>query len=441
VSTNARDIAADLAWLESCLAARVKAYFADVAPEFEAPPDLSDGKSPWARFLRDNEASVADRFLLLLALAPNVRPQLFDPLLARNDDTQRGMTEFGGVLAGAHGGFLPTGETALFLLAGGDLAQRFAAQRLFDPRHWLFREGALSLSPAPIGELRFAGVLALDNDLLDRFTSGELREPSFGADFPARRVETAHVWSDLVLPAQALAQLEEVETWLVYGGALLGDWGMAGKTRPGYTALFHGPPGTGKTMAACLLGQRTERAVYRLDLSLVVSKYIGETEKNLARVFDLAERRAWILFFDEADALFGLRTRVDQAHDRFANQEVSYLLQRLETFSGVAVLASNLKANIDPAFLRRFESVIEFALPGPAERLRIWRASFSARATLAHDVDLAHLARRFEIAGGAIANAVRFASLAALARKQATIRGLDLEEGVRRELAKEGRTS
>ena len=142
--------------------------------------------------------------------------------------------------------------------------------------------------------------------------------------------------------------------------------------------LFHGPPGTGKTLTAGLLGKIAQKDVYRIDLSMVISKYIGETEKNLARLFDKAERKDWILFFDEADSLFGKRGQVKDAHDKYANQEVSYLLQRVEAYNGLVILASNFKNNIDEAFLRRFQSIIYFPLPAK-EELELglgWRVSW-----------------------------------------------------------------
>ncbi|MGK0371879.1 MAG: SpoVK/Ycf46/Vps4 family AAA+-type ATPase [Glaciecola sp.] len=147
---------------------------------------------------------------------------------------------------------------------------------------------------------------------------------------------------------------------------------------------------------------------------MLVSKYIGETEKNLAKVFDAAEHRDWILFFDEADAIFGKRTQIDDAKDRYANQEVSYLLQRIESFDGIVILASNLKANIDDAFVRRFQSIIVFPMPAPDERLSIWQGAFSDKAVLAKDVDLRALAEKYEIAGGTIMNVVRYCSLKTL---------------------------
>ena len=216
-----------------------------------------------------------------------------------------------------------------------------------------------------------------------------------------------------------------------------GAW--ARSWRPGSRSLFIGPPGTGKTLSACLLGKHCGCDVYKVDLSLVVSKYIGETEKNLARIFDAAEHKGWILFFDEADALFGKRTRVEDSHDRYANQEVSFLLQRIEEFDGVVILASNFRANIDDAFVRRFQSVVHFPMPKPPERLRIWRDAFPPHAHARRPLDLGRIAEKYELSGGTIMNVVRYASLMAVSRGGAAIALEDVEEGVRREFIKDGR--
>jgi hypothetical protein len=431
------DIGRDLAWLATVLERRLRGYF-DGAERFDfttlPPPAL--GNSAYGDFARG--LATPARLALILALTPHVRPQLLDVLWQRNDQTQRGFTEFGGWVGTTHGGFFPTGETAVFLVAGDDIEGRFAVQRLIG------RDGPLAavlqVAPVAAGEPVLSGPLLLNPGHVARFTTGDSHRPHFGADFPALRIETSRAWSDLVLPRAVLGQLEEIKDWVDHGKVLLHDWQMAGKIPAGCTALFHGPPGTGKTLSACLLGKLCDRDVYRIDLSMVVSKYIGETEKNLARVFDAAERQGWILFFDEADALFGQRTTVSDAHDRYANQEVSFLLQRVETFAGVVVLASNRKANIDEAFLRRFHAVIAFPVPQAGERERIWRGALSRQCTLAPDVQIAQLASQHAVSGGVIMNVVRFASLKALARGDRILLREDLEEGIRRELAKEGRS-
>lgn len=443
LGANARDLEAELGWFANVLDARLQLYFGTAEEgrrRFEVPaPSLEGSESPYARFIREHGVPPSVRLLILLGLIPHVRPQLLDVLWMRNEATQRGFTEFGGSPASTHGAFVPTGETAAFLLGGDDLASRFETLHFFDGDSLLARLDVLHLTPVSAGESPLGGVLTLSREFLNRFTSGADRRPVFNSEFPARRIATGLEWRDLVLPASTLTELDEIRQWILHGGRLLDDWGMRQRFRPGFTSLFHGPPGTGKTLSACLLGRHCDCEVYKVDLSMIVSKYIGETEKNLARVFDAAERQRWILFFDEADALFGKRTKVDDSHDRFANQEISFLLQRIEEFDGVVILASNFKTNIDEAFIRRFQSVVYFPMPKAPERLRIWREAFPRAATLEPAIDLARLAEKHELSGGTILNIVRYASLMALSRGDGIVRLEHLDEGVRRELLKEGR--
>jgi SpoVK/Ycf46/Vps4 family AAA+-type ATPase len=291
------------------------------------------------------------------------------------------------------------------------------------------------------GEPAMSGILALSREALDLVTLGEEREPAFGTSFPARKIVTEMGWEDLILDPYTMEQVLDIKTWIDHGKTLLYDLGLAKRLKPGYRALFHGPPGTGKTLTASLLGKTTGLDAYRIDLSMVVSKYIGETEKNLEKVFSRAENREWILFFDEADALFGKRTDVRDAHDRYANQEVSYLLQRVEEYPGVVILASNRLSNLDEAFTRRFHSIIHFPVPGKNERLALWRNGFSKVLGPEKDVNIPEIAARYELSGGAIANAIRYATLVSLKKGTSSVLTEDIEEGIRKELQKEGRTS
>jgi hypothetical protein len=439
--SNARTLERELAWLCQVIDARFKHYFE--APETSmlelAPPLLEGMAGPYAEIVKRLMLDPDARLALILALVPHIRPQLLDVFHTRNRTFDRRFTEFGGVRPGADGDFWPTGETFQFLAAGNDLAQRFRAHRLFAPDHAFAREGLLSLRPAGPNEPAMKGALHLSEEHLSLITTGQPWRPAAGAQFPAESLEARLDWSDLVLHPTTAQQLAEITNWVAHGGRLMNDWGMAAKLRPGYRSLFYGPPGTGKTMTAGLIGKQTGRAVYRIDLSLVVSKYIGETEKNLASVFDRAQHRAWILFFDEADALFGKRSETRDSHDRYANQEVAYLLQRIETFDGIAILASNLRDNIDAAFARRFESVIYFPMPGPDQRSLLWRQGFSQQAKLAPELDLGVIAKEYELSGAAIMNAVRSASLASLAADGQAISHEDVVAAIRREYAKEGR--
>ena len=222
----------------------------------------------------------------------------------------------------------------------------------------------------------------------------------------ARRIDPKHGWDDLVLPDETAAQLQELCQRVVHRERVLGAWGFDRKltTGRGVSALFAGPSGTGKTMAAEVIARELGMALYAIDLAGVVSKYIGETEKNLDRIFTAAERANVVLFFDEADALFGKRSQVRDSHDRYANLEVSYLLQKIEAYDGFAILATNLRQNLDEAFARRMAFTVHFPVPGEASRRRIWEGIWPAETPLAADIDLRQLARQLALSGGSIRN-------------------------------------
>ncbi|MFH5833413.1 ATP-binding protein [Halalkalibaculum sp. DA3122] len=442
--SNARHLSKELEWFSRVLDTRIKLYFGKecrYADVLDVPqPSLDGPASNYSRFLEEKKIDSAGRIVLLLALIPHVRPQLLDVFFTRNTHFERGFTEFGGLKGDAYSGFIPTGETALFLLAGADLERRFQYRYLLEKDHFFAKENILRLKNISDDEPPLSGALLLSEEYVVHFTTGEVRKPEFNADFPAKRITTPLSWDDLVLPYETVDQIEEVQAWLKHGKTLMNDWELKKRVLPGYRTLFYGPPGTGKTLTAALLGKSSGIDVYRVDLSLVVSKYIGETEKNLAKVFDKAQNRDWILFFDEADALFGKRTEISDAHDRFANQEISYLLQRMEDFEGTVILATNFKSNLDEAFTRRFQSVIYFPLPEKEERLQLWNNAFPGSANLDEEVDFGEIARKYELSGGSIMNAVRYASLMALHRNRDKILQKDIIEGIRKEYIKEGRT-
>jgi SpoVK/Ycf46/Vps4 family AAA+-type ATPase len=233
----------------------------------------------------------------------------------------------------------------------------------------------------------------------------------------AQKITPRYGWDDLVLPDDRMDQLREIHDQVRYRALVYGAWGFDRKLAlgKGLDILFAGPPGTGKTMAADVLAGALGLDLYRIDLSGVVSKYIGETEKNLARIFAEAAASNAILFFDEADALFGKRTEIRDAHDRYANLEVSYLLQRIEDYDGVVILASNLRGNIDRAFARRIRFTIEFPMPDEAERRRIWEQVWPEQLPRDPDLDLAALAARFDLPGSGIRNAAMAAAFLAAA--------------------------
>ena len=417
------------------IAALIHSRFSDMACD-QLRLELYEDDSPLAQLIARHQPNFMEYAVLMLALAPHIRPSLLDSELRAALGHEGDFAELGGVRDHDSRCFLPTGETAAFLLAGNDLAARFELQRLFSAEHWFTREGLLQLEAPRPGAPLLSGRIVMARDWVERLTLGSAQTPAFGSTFPARLIQTALAWDDLILEQDVRCRIGELENWIRHRHTLQQQWGMAGRLRPGYRALFHGPPGTGKTLTASLLGKATGCEVYRVDLSTVVSKYIGETEKNLSSLFDQARNRDWILFFDEADALFGKRTSVKDAHDRYANQEISYLLQRVDDFDGMVILATNLRANIDDAFLRRFNAIIRFPFPAAAERHAIWQRTLPAQPGREQ---LARQLAGYEVSGGNIVNIVQFAAIAALSDGRDHIELQDALKGIEREFEKEGK--
>jgi SpoVK/Ycf46/Vps4 family AAA+-type ATPase len=281
-----------------------------------------------------------------------------------------------------------------------------------------------------------------DDDALLEAARAESRGSLAALGALAARTTTAARWTDLVFPETTMQQLRELTDAIRHRFTVYEAWGMASRNSGarGIRALFSGPSGTGKTTSAALIAE-AELGVdlYTVDLSAVSSKYIGETEKHLDRIFTAASSSSAILFFDEADALFGKRSEVRDAHDRYSNIEVAYLLQKIDRHDGTVVLATNLANNLDPGFSRRMHFTIEFPFPTHGERERIWRAIYPDATPLADDVDFAFLARQFAIAGGDIRNvALGAAFLAASAGRAISMR--DLVRAMARQMTKQGRS-
>lgn len=457
-------------------------------------PELEDWQPHLARFIEENELDKGARIILLTALSPYLYPDLFDKAIAaevaklkdetRNPErvTEDRFLRIGGITKGKNCPFfLPTGETALFLICGTDNGLRLEMQELFGAEHIFWAQKILWLEDLQDQEPPMHGRIIMSQDYVDRLTLGIHRSPQFSISFPAKRIASASgdddidfpdeaasdpclprpptPWDKLIIGEELKAQINEIRTWLKYNDLLVDEFDSDKQFRQGYRSLFYGPPGTGKTFTARLLGEELQRDVYKIDLSMVVSKYIGETEKNLELLFTRAQDKKWILFFDEADALFGKRTNVRDAHDKYANQEVSYLLQRIEDYSGLIILATNMKNNIDDAFVRRFDSILKFLPPNIEERKRIWASLFpkhvaffaSSNNSEPETIDIPDEVKKYELTGGNINNIVHYACLMAMRRRNEEPGNADCRpdkliiylddvlKGISREMIKEGK--
>ncbi len=438
-------IGQELDWLKAALGFRYFVEFAKQAPSYESleeipRPDPKDFPCAYTELILEYDLGVPARMALILALAPHIDPSTTEMLGAQGSETGVLVSDLGGIKVNNSSLVLPSGQTLVFILGGGDFNIRTEIIHLFDVMHPLAKEHLIDLGPVGPAEPMLFGVLTAKQELLDLVFSEKPRIPRFGPQFPAKVITSKLEWEDLVLDGRIFKQLEEIMTWLKYHSVLRDDWGMKRLLKPGYRALFYGPPGTGKTMCATLLGKYAQQEVFRIDLSMIVSKYIGETEKNLGKIFDAAERKNWILFFDEADALFGKRTNVQDSHDRYANQEVSYLLQRVEEYEGLVLLATNLRSNLDDAFTRRFQTIVHFPMPRQEERIQIWKRAIPEAANLGPDVDLDALSMQYELSGGSIVNAVHYACLQTVKEGTNVLSKRILIEAIRREYHKEGKT-
>jgi len=434
----------EINWLQSVIDQVICTYLLQEGYEkhwLDIPvPDLSAADCPYAFVVNDWKLDVYARLTLALAMAPHIRPEVLDVFFGKNQIYDRGFTEFGGVIDKNHSGFLPTGQTLCFLITATNPELRCEVMKVLSKDSMLIKEDVIMLADTESYLPGLNGILGLSGSWFHYFLTGDQLSVENTASFPAQKITTNMDWEDIVLDDLAMEHISEITTWLQHGTTLMVDWGLFKKIKPGYRTLFYGPPGTGKTLTATLIGKTSGRDVYKVDLSMIVSKYIGETEKNLSRIFDTAQHKNWILFFDEADALFGKRTATNSSNDRHANQQTAYLLQRIEDFPGIVILATNLKANMDEAFIRRFQSIIHFAMPSAEERYQLWKNAFSGTCTLRPDVDLYKIAEDYELAGGSIINVLRFCALAAIRRNDNVVTRDELLAGIRREFKKENKT-
>ena len=443
---NALALDLELQWIAHFLHERIRLHnektfdireiYKITPPEFEGP----SAESTYAKLIEKHNFDIPERVILLLALLPHLKPELLDIFFTRNDQYGRVFTEFGGIVGNNHNGFMPTGETAMYVLAADNLELRFALSKILSREHFFATEDIIYIDHIHKNEPELSGMLKISKEYLSLLTTGEHHSPEYSTDFPAKKITTRLHWDDLVLASETFESVQEIGIWLEHGHNLLLDPEVGRKIKRGYRSLFYGPSGTGKTLTACLLGKTAGMDVYHVDLSMVVSKYIGETEKNLAKIFDHAEHRNWILFFDEADALFGKRTQTSSSNDRYANQEVSYLLQRIEDFPGVVILASNYKSNMDQAFMRRFQSMIRFPMPGENLRYQLYQKAFTGNYPLDEEIDLHDVARKYELSGGNIINVLRYCAMMAIHNNDKFVTENNFYEGIRKELKKIGKT-
>lgn len=432
-------IQAECEWLEALINFRIRELCGDLnGLELPVQPIIETGFNSYFDVVEKFELNTLERIALSLAFIAQTVPQYLDYLYTKNKYTDQIFTEFGVALANGKG-LMPTWKTAFFLYAGNDVNAHFLLLKNVYSEAKMYANGLLFF-PSESSTNPFLTELQLSPESIHAWAYPAKYKRLADKNFPADRITSPLEWSDLFINDNTAEGLHELKLWLRHEEEMRARPKLAKHLNLGMRVLFYGPSGTGKTLTASLLGKEFDLPVYRVDLSQMVSKWIGETEKNLARVFDVAERENWVLFFDEADALFSKRGSVSSSNDRHANQQVSYLLQRVENYDGTIIMATNLKENIDEAFARRFQLTIEFPMPDAAIRVEMWRQLLEDTFPIEPDVDLERVGTNYELTGGSMKNIFRSLMLRVYDKdtEKRTISMKDLTAVIERELMKTG---
>lgn len=437
---NSITYSSELFWLNNLIEARFKQHFSNKPIEKNSlnPPDLSNDDSKYANWVKKLKLNDFERLVVISSLAYQYSSNIFDKFLIKNKGLDKRFTEFGGKVDDKNSRFIPTLETLVFLYFGNVVGSKFRAQSLFNENHVFNRNGVISLSLKTENDTVLSRIISLSEEIIQLLTLGLEYKPDYSSEFPAKLIKTEMNWEDLVLNPVIFDEIQNINTWLLHKDEIDKSKVLSKKLNKGYKCLFYGPPGTGKTLSTLLIGKKNNKDVYRIDLSQMVSKYVGETEKNLAKIFNIAENKDWVLFFDEAESLFSKRTAVSDSKDKFANQQTAYLLQRVEEYKGLIILATNLKPNIDNAFSRRIQSTINFSMPDFRERKILWTNFLNEMATISTST-IDRLSKDFKLSGGSIKNVIQFSWLLAK-RNGSEISEKIILQGIRRELNKDGKS-
>lgn len=430
----------ELAWLNDLIEARFKQHFSNklINESCFIPPDISGDESKYANWVKKLGLDNFERLVIISSLAYEYSSNTFDKFLIKNKGLDKRFTEFGGKVDDKNSRFIPTLETLIFLYYGNEVGSKFKAQSLFNDNHVFNKNGVITLSLKTENDSVLSRIISLSEEVIQLLTLGEEYKPDYTTEFPAKLIKTEMTWNELVLNPVILDEIKNINTWLLHKDEIDESKVLSKKLNKGYKCLFYGPPGTGKTLSTLLIGKKNNKDVYRIDLSQIISKYVGETEKNLAKIFNIAENKNWILFFDEAESLFSKRTSVNDSKDKFANQQTAYLLQRVEEYKGLIILATNLKPNIDTAFSRRIQSIINFTMPDLKERKILWSNFLKDIAEINKEI-IQRLSKDYKLSGGSIKNIIQFSWL--LAKRNGTeISEKIILQGVRRELNKDGKS-
>jgi AAA+ superfamily predicted ATPase len=436
---NGDRLSKEIQWLEDFINVRLQNRTSTIEELAQSCPYPVDNEETFYEdFVNSYQLSIEERLLLILALVQVYFPEKLDAFLKREGAHLMQYSGVGGEVDKKLAYFNPTVKTFMFLIAGENLEEYTEQLYNLVEQNILIEKQIVYFNESVPGEERLlTSKIKIASEYFNHIVFGKPPLLEFSTDFPVNLLTTDQEWDELIVEPHVLDQLEDFVDWHQQKDIIHKN---DESVKQGYLALFYGPPGTGKTMAASLLGKRCNLPVYRIDVSMIISKWVGETGKNIKRLFSKVKQRECILFFDEADSLFGARTGVDDAQDKYSNQEIATLLMEIEEYKGMSILATNLERNIDKAFRRRLQSQIFFDRPAAALRRRLWEQYMPQGFTLHEHIDLDKVARRMDVTGANIRNIYKMCAAKAAKRQDFTINGnKELVHYARLEMWKEGR--
>lgn len=441
---NQLTILSEFYWIETLIRYRIQelCQVENLGDFPQAPVIHTRGVHPYFDFLLEEKVDLLERISLSLSLISQTFPKFLDAFYTYNQIINQPFKEFGIHFKGELKILIPTWQTAFFLYLGTNIEEQLRLIYYNHSDHRLYRTKVL-IRTDESQENPFLTPLQLHKDKLNEWIYGKNHRNLASHNFAAHEISSKLNWEDLFMTKETEVGLQQLKQWFKHGKKLQNNPKFSKNITAGVRVLFYGPSGTGKTLTASLLGKEFNLPVYRVDLSQMVSKWIGETEKNLANIFDLAEQKNWILFFDEADALFSNRGVVKSSNDRRSNQEISYLLQRVENYDGSIIMATNLKDNIDDAFIRRFQLMIHFPIPNTKIRTQLWNHLLTNTFPIHSNVELTQIAADYELTGGNMKNIFRTLMLDLYDTKvdEQIITEKKLRQAIKQELVKNGYVS
>ncbi len=408
-------LAAEQSWLKACIAFRIAIFKKEISADTDIfilnpPPIIENNTDEYASLIKKHNFNNEERLLLALAMCNHFDPRTLNGFM---ETPQLQMVSR--VLKSENAlSISPTAETFFFLVAGENSGAYLSFHKYFSTDHPFYHDSILDLSDSPAGISKFDGALNVPVSYRELLLYNKYQPPRFSSEFPAHLLSTKLDWTDLVLQPTTQNALNEMKNRLVHEADVRAWKTATGKLgdhmRPGMRVLLYGASGQGKTFTTALLGKLLNREVYRIDLSAIISKYVGETSKNLRNLFDTAERKDWIIFIDEGDALLGMRADLSSSQSSTAqsnNHDVAYILQRIETFDGIIIVATNLANNIDAAFERRFEGRILYQALNAENQWKVWNNVWPVKLKMEEGAKIDALLAEHTLSPASIVNVVQ----------------------------------